>query len=145
MVAPNLFNCVIDPGVQEGSGHVIWQLPSDLKYVDDTTMFCSSLQHLSSTHTTYHEEAAKLGLHVSWQKTKLMYVCDEPGPPPLCIGSKAVDFVSSFVYLGSTITNNGNLKPKSDCRCGLAATAMQSLWKPLWHHHRLLRYKAACL
>lgn len=45
--------------------------------------------------------------------------------PPL--GSDAV--VSSFVFLGSTITNNGDLKPDRPDK------AMQLLWTPLWHHH----------
>lgn len=140
VAAPDLFNCVIDhlmtqvceqvTGVSFGNLHL-----ADLEYADDTTLFSNSLQHLSSALTIYQTEAAKLGLQVSWQKTKLMYIGDGPSPPPLSSGSDEVEFVSSFIYLGSTITNNGDLKPEIDRRRALAAAAMQSLWRPLWRHH----------
>ena len=46
----------------------------------------------------------------------------------------ALEFVESFNYLGSLVTSNGDLKPEIDRRRGIAATAMKSLWKPLWRH-----------
>ncbi|KAJ8287175.1 hypothetical protein GJAV_G00048520 [Gymnothorax javanicus] len=124
VAAPDLFNCVVDhlmtqvckevSGVWLGNYHL-----TDLEYADNTTLFSSSLQDLSSALTIYTSEATKLGLQVSWQKTKLMYVGDGPDPPPLYVGSDAVEFVSSFTYLGSTITDKGDLKPEIDSRRAL--------------------------
>lgn len=52
----------------------------------------------------------------------------------LQFNTDVVKFVNAFVYLGSTVANNRNLKTEMNCRCGLAATAMQLLWKLLWRH-----------
>ena len=76
----------------------------------------------------------QLGLKVSWAKTKLMHVVAEgPDPPSLKIDGNAVEFADSFVYLGSTVTNNGDLKPKIKRRCALSSNVMQALRKPLWN------------
>lgn len=43
------------------------------------------------------------------------------------------------VYLGSIITNNGNMDTEINRRRALAASAMKTLWKPLWRHHSITR------
>ncbi|KAG7517548.1 hypothetical protein JOB18_010858 [Solea senegalensis] len=68
-----------------------------------------------------------------------MHVGDGPDPPLLHIDPDTVEFVSSFIYLGSTVTNNGDLTPDINCRCGLAAIVTHSLWKPLWRHRSINR------
>ena len=39
-------------------------------------------------------------------KTKLMHVGEGPDPPSPNIDGNVVEFADSFVYLGSTVTNN---------------------------------------
>ncbi len=143
VAAPDLFNCIIDhlmdrvcsrgPGIRLGS-----YLLTDLEYTDDTVLFCSTLDQLDESLRIYQEEANKLGLKVSWAKTKLMHIGGE-APPPLHIDGEEVEFVSSFTYLGSTVTNNGNLTPEINRRRSLAASVMKSLWKPLWRHQSISR------
>ncbi|KAI8488924.1 hypothetical protein Bbelb_334420 [Branchiostoma belcheri] len=48
-----------------------------------------------------------------------------------------LNFLSTFNYLGSTVSRTGDLKPEIDRRRGLAAAAMQALWRPLWKHRHI--------
>lgn len=72
-------------------------------------------------------EAAKVGLQVSWTKTKVMHMGEGPDPAPLQFGNDIVEFVNVFVYPGSTATNNRYLKLEINRRWGLAASALQPL------------------
>ncbi|GAA6085621.1 SLAIN motif-containing protein 1-like, partial [Tachysurus ichikawai] len=140
VVAPDLFNCIIDylmsrvwervPGVSFGS-----YLLTDLEYADDTIL----LSQLRDALGIYSEEAEKLGLQVSWMKTKFMYVGDRPHPPSLRLGNDILELVKNFVYLVSIVTDNGDIKPEITRRKALAASALQSLWKPLWRHQTISR------
>lgn len=54
--------------------------------------------------------------------------------PQLQIHGEAVEFVTSFTHLGSTIAT-----PEINRRCTLVASVMQTLWGPLWLHHSISR------
>ena len=95
-------------GVSFGNYHL-----ADLEYADDTIVLATTVDQLRDALVIYQEEANKLGLRVSWPKTKAMHIGDGPNPPPICIGDDTVEFVKSFVYLGALITNNGDLKPET--------------------------------
>lgn len=79
----------------------------------------------------FQDEATKLGLKVNWAKTKLMYVGDGPTPQALHLGRDEVEFVPTFIYFGSLISEKGDLKAEIARRRGLAAGVMQSLWRPM--------------
>lgn len=144
VAAPDLFNCIIDhlmskvcelvPGVTFGDYHL-----TDLEYADDTILLTSSYSELKDAPGIYSAEAKKLGLTVSWPKTRFMYVGDGPDPPPIQLGDNIIEPVKSFIYLGSIVTANGDLNPEINRRRGLAASAMQTLWKPLWRHSTISR------
>ena len=89
---------------------------------------------ISSALTIFDAEASKLGLRTSWAKTKIMKFGDLPSPPSLHICNNDVAFVDNFTYLGSIITNSGDLQPDINRRMGLATGAMRSLRQPLWRH-----------
>lgn len=118
--------CKRVPGVSFGNYHL-----TDLEYADDTILLSTTYSQLRDALGIYSEEAAQLGLQVSWTKTKLLYISNGPDPPPMQIGSDIVEPVKNFVYQGSMMTDNGDLKPEIDRRRALAASALQSLWKPL--------------
>ena len=125
--------CARVPGVKLGNYHL-----TDLEYADDTTLFCSTSDQMKEALEIYQEAANKLGLKVSWPKTKLMLIRGAV-PPPLQISGEEVEFVTSFTYLGSNITNNGNITPEINRRRALAASTMKTLWKPLWRHQSISR------
>ena len=79
----------------------------------------------------FDAEAQKLGLQINWDKTKLMVVGDGPNPDPPLFHNIAVEFVDSFIYLGSTLSRTGDLRPEIDRRRGIAGDAMKKLWRPL--------------
>lgn len=139
VAAFDLFNCVIDhlmSGVCERVPGVSF---SNYHLTDDTVLLSTSYGRLRDTLGIYSEEAEKLGLRVCWTKTKFMYVGDGPYPPLLLLDNDIVEPVKSFVKLGSIVTDNGDLKPEITHRRALAASALQSLWKPLWQHQIISR------
>ena len=81
----------------------------DLKYSDDNTMLSNTITDLKAGLNVFQEEASKLGLQVSLEKTKLMYVSDGPDPPPITAETITAELMNSFNYLGSTVMNIGNL------------------------------------
>ncbi|KAI8510934.1 hypothetical protein Bbelb_118500 [Branchiostoma belcheri] len=142
VAAPDLFNCVVDylmskvsecvPGVSFG-GYSL----ADLEYADDTTLLADTPQRLRDALAVFDAEASKLGLSINWSKTELMHIGDGPDPAPFSFNNITVNFVSTFNNLGSTVSRTGDLKPEIDRRRGLAAAAMQALWRPLWKHRHI--------
>ncbi|KAI8488055.1 Gamma-glutamyltranspeptidase 1 [Branchiostoma belcheri] len=120
--------CVVDylmskvservPGVSFG-GYSL----AELEYADDTTLLADTPQRLRDAPAVFNAEASKLE--------------DGPDPTPFSFNNTAVNFVFTFNYLGSTVSRTGDLKPEIDRRRGLAAAAMQPLWRPLWKHRHI--------
>ena len=65
-------------GVSFGNYHL-----ADLEYADDTIVLATTVDQLRDALVIYQEEANKLGLRVSWPKTKAMHIGDRPNPPQL--------------------------------------------------------------
>ena len=107
---------------------------TDLEYTDDAAMFATNQNDISSALAIFDAEACKLGLRTSWAKTKIMKFGDAPSPPSLHICNNDVEFVDKFTYLGSIITNTGDLQPDINRRIGLATGVMRSFRQPLWRH-----------
>nr|XP_061787952.1 uncharacterized protein LOC133577874 [Nerophis lumbriciformis]XP_061787953.1 uncharacterized protein LOC133577874 [Nerophis lumbriciformis] len=122
------------PGVSLGNYTL-----KDLEYADDTTLFSETADQLREALGVFDEETKQLGLKISWSKTELMHIGDGPDPPPFLFEDTPVHFVPTFRYLGSTVTNTGDLKREVDRRRALAASVMQSLWRPLWRHRHISR------
>ena len=139
VAAPDLFNCIIDylmehvsamvPGIHLGTYYL-----TDLEYADDAAIFATNQNDISSALAIFDAEASKLGPRTSWAKTKIMKFGDATSPPSLHICNNDVEFVDKFTYLGSIITNTGDLQPDINRRIGLAAGVMRLLRQPLWHH-----------
>ena len=76
VAALELFNAVIDYvidrtmnwlqlGIKYGD-----RVPADCDFADDIALICTSAVELEAALNTLSEEALKVGLHISWQKTK---------------------------------------------------------------------------
>jgi len=60
----------------------------------------NSLQDMT---TKLHNQAARLGLCISCEKTKAMSVALEQNPP-VTVGQQTLEYVDNFPYLGSYIS-----------------------------------------
>jgi len=138
--------CAQIPAVSFGNLHL-----ADLEYADDTILLSNDIKKLTAALSVYDRESRKLGLKVSWAKTKLIHVGGDPDSPSLNFDGNVVEFADSFVYLGSTVTNSGDLKPEIERRRALWSNIMQALRKPLWCQQSISRttkmriYNAAVL
>ena len=80
---------------------------NNLRDADDTTLMAESEEELKSLLMKVKEKSGKVGLQLNIQKTKIM----APGPiTSWQIDGETVETVADFIFLGSTITADG------DCR-----------------------------
>ena len=81
---------------------------NNLRYADDTTLMAESEENLKSLLMKVKEESEKVSLNFNIQKTKIMASC------PITsweIDGETVETVSDFIFGGSKITADGELKP----------------------------------
>ena len=78
---------------------------SNLRYADDTTLMTESKEELKSLLMKVKEESEKVGLKLNIQKTKIM----ASGPiTSWQIDGETVETFADFIFLGSTITADGD-------------------------------------
>ena len=83
------------------------------------------------------EEANLVGMQI---KSKLIAITHNPTnhlPLKICNKVKEVQFVDSFTYLRSLITNDGSSSRDITSRIAMAASAMCRLSNPLFRKHRI--------
>ena len=80
---------------------------NNLRYADDTTLMAESEEELKSLLMKVKEDSEKVGLKLNIQKTKIM----ESGPiTSWQIFRETVERVTYFIFLGSRITVDGEIK-----------------------------------
>ena len=80
---------------------------NNLRYADDTTLVAESEEELKSLLMKVKVESEKVGLKLNIQKTKIM----ASGPTISWeIDGETVETVSDFVFWGSKITADGEIK-----------------------------------
>ena len=78
---------------------------NNFRYADDTTLTAESKEELKSLLMKMKEESEKVGLKLNIQKTKIM----ASGPiTSWQIDGETMETVRDFVFLGSTITADGD-------------------------------------
>ena len=78
---------------------------NNLRYADDTNLMVENEEELKSLLMKVNRESEKVGLKLSIQKTKIM----SSGPiTSWQIDGETVETVADFIFLGSTITANGD-------------------------------------
>ena len=80
---------------------------NNLRYADDTTLRAESEEKLKSLLMKVKEESEKVGLKLNIQKTKIM------ASSPITswqIDRETTETVSDFIFLGSKITADGEIK-----------------------------------
>ena len=113
---------------------------TETQFADDAAVFATSRAVLESATSTFINTASEWGLTVSIQKTKAMAVgshLTSSDTLPLQLREGEVEMVHDFTYLGSTITNDGEVKSEIGTRIAKAARAFGCLQKPIFQNKRL--------
>ena len=139
---PDLFNSVIDhlmcqlktaAGPSLGFDLDNWRL-TDMDYADDIALFSPTFEDLSSVLRILSKQAAKVGMSISWTKTKATMIFPSSAITTLMsIDGELVEFVPSFTYLGSIVSADGSIEAEITSRIGKAAGAMKRLSNALWN------------
>ena len=97
---------------------------NNLRYADDTTLMAESEEDLKSLLMKGKEENEKVGLKLHIQKTKIM------ASSPISswqIDGETVETVADFIFLGSTITADGDCSNEIKRRLLLGRKVMTNL------------------
>ena len=111
-----------------------------MDYADDIALFSPSSEDLLSVLRILSKEAAKVGMSISWTKTKAMMISPSSAiTTPMNIDGELVEFVPSFTYLGSIISADDSIEAEITSRIGKAAGAMKRLSNALWKRRCISR------
>ena len=154
VLAPALFCRAIDwimervvstVGFSLGNDHF-----TDLDYADDVALLAHAIDDLHTALDIFETTAYKLGLHVSWQKTKIQNLgAGDSNISNLSVSRHSVGEVTEFTYLGSVLSTTGRCQPDIFRRIGIASSTMHSINR-VWRQTRLqlqtkLRLNQTCL
>ncbi|XP_052744154.1 uncharacterized protein LOC128199289 [Bicyclus anynana] len=112
---------------------------NNLRYADDTTLLAADEAEMCTLLERMERVSINLGLSINKDKTKIM-VMDRSHTLGFT-GALNLHFVEEFVYLGSTITNNGSCELDVRRRIGMAKSAMSQLHKTWKDRNISLRTK----
>ena len=110
-------------GLEEAQGgiKIAGRNINHLRYADDTTLMAESEEELKSLLMKVKEESEKVGLNLNIRKTKIT----ASGPiTSWQIDGETVETVADFIFLGSTITADGD--------CSMKLKDANSLEGKLW-------------
>ena len=102
----------------------------DLDFIADNTGLLAETKSKLQEKTTNLEEAAeKVGLRISTVKTKMMQIgIHSNTTAPITLGQQHIYDIDHFTYLGSVVTNTGNLEVDVNYRIGKVAVVFQQMW-----------------
>jgi len=94
------------------------------------------MDDLHTALEVFEATASQLGLHVTWQKTKIQNLGAGGPTSNLLVCGQSVEEVAEFTYLSSVQYTTGTCQPDILRRIGIASTAMQSMNR-VWRQSRL--------
>ena len=103
-----------------------------LAFADDLDMVSEVLYYLEDTLLIFAEHAVRVGLVISEEKTKLMLL--SIGVPLIGwmqFGNLFIEAVTSFKYLGSTVTHEDDIENEVNLRIAAASRCAWSLNKTI--------------
>ena len=107
----------------------------DLDYADDICLLANDVEEMQRMVDTLVTEGNKIGLTINTQKTELMKIRVEE-PRSVSIGNATLKEVDSFVYLGSRLCSDGDIRSEINIRIGKASYAFNCLNR-VWKEDRL--------
>ena len=138
LLSPFLFLQAVDwimkestEGRRNGIQWTLWKQLDDLDFADDIALLAHTYQQMQEKTTQLEKSAAKLGLSASKPKTKSMRM-NVTNTTPLMLQTGDIEDVSSFTYLGSTVSTTGGTDDDVKARIGKARVVfniLQKIWK----------------
>ena len=113
---------------------------SESQFAADAAVYTTSQDIFVIATAMFIDVASKWGLTVSIEKTKGMVIGSHLTPSdtlPVQLKEGAIEIVPDFTYLGSTITNNGEVKEEVKRRIGKAARAFGCLQRSIFQSPHL--------
>jgi len=116
VLAPALFCHAIDWIMERVVSTIVFSLGNDhftdLDYADDVALLAHAVDELHTALDILETTASKLGLHVSWQKTKIQNLgAGDSNISNLSVSRHSVEEVTEFTYLGSVLSTTGRCQP----------------------------------
>lgn len=112
----------------------------ELMFADDTALVAHTLEDMQDIVTAFAKSAHDFGLQINMKKTEVLF---QPTPgslaisQPIHIEGNILNNVSSFTYLGSTVTSDNNLDKELQNRMAKASSAFGRLTQRLWKNHNV--------
>ena len=106
-------------------------LYTDLDYADNVVLITEQTETLRSVLAKFYQTAEDLGLHLSWQKTKVQNLGSGDPAADITVANNTIEEVTEFRYLGS-IQSSGRCYPDLHRRIGVASSvthSMQRCWR----------------
>ena len=107
----------------------------ELLYADDADFVSHSPEDMQDLMDRFSNACTKFGLTISIDKTKVMYT-PAPGEPQLepviLVYGKPLEVVRDFVYLGSSVSDDGNLDAEIKKRISKASISFGRLEDRVW-------------
>ena len=104
----------------------------ELRYADDTVLLATTPEGLEKMIKTVKNHSENQNLFLNAKKTKIMKTDKTMRPTDIVIGGDLIEEVKDFDYLGSLITQNGEVNKEIRRRLGMATKklkSMEKLWK----------------
>jgi len=136
ILSPFLFLIVIDfvmkKTVNGRDYGITWgsEKLADLDFADDLALLCNTQEELQEMTNSLQCNAAKVGLCINTKKTKAMIVGNNT-VPALTVNGTDIKHVDNFQYLGSYMSNDGDVTYDMCTRIGKASSVFRRL-RPIW-------------
>ena len=112
----------------------------ELLYADDCDLVTHSEVAMQELVTRFNLIAKAFGLKFNIKKTEVMFQPSSKGQtqlPSIKVEGQQLKNVDSFVYLGSTLTNDCSLDKEINLRISKATGAFKKLQKRVWKPHSI--------
>ena len=102
---------------------------NNLRYADDTALLAGNEKELSELISKINEVGKQFGMKINIKKTKAMVVSKKPNSPKIniAIDGEQIEQVTSYMYLGSSITEDGRSEKEIKRRIMIARSTFTNM------------------
>ena len=137
LLSPTLFNLflerILSDALDEFDGGVscAGRRIVELRFADDIDLMEGSEDGLQEVTRRVEDTSKRFGMEISAEKSKVMVVGKKENIDSqvvnVTVGGKRLEQVKNFIYLGSTLVENGKLEKEILIRIGRATSALAKL------------------